>query len=65
METLLGGRMMNRKNMVQEDTAYVNTVSTLNQQKIDDTFFDDDEIQFNIDLDTIINSYIFDDEVAR
>lgn len=56
---------MNRKSMVQENTAYVNTVSIMSQQKNDNTFFEDDEIQFNIDLDTIINSYIFDDEVAK
>lgn len=65
MVYLRGGMIMNRKSMVQENTAYVNTVSIMNQQKNDNTFFEDDEIQFNIDLDTIINSYIFDDEVAR
>ena len=65
MVYLRGGMIMNRKSMVQENTAYVNTVSIMSQQKNDNTFFEDDEIQFNIDLDTIINSYIFDDEVAK
>lgn len=65
MVKYLGGMTMNRKNMVQENTACVNTVNTMNQQKNDDTSFIVDEIQFYKDIDDIIDTYIFDDDVAK